>query len=184
MTVALFTRNHGAIAASQVARWREILPSLAMRWLVVDLGSTDDTYSSLSGARTDMLSVPGGRAAMMSTLDRAMRSCHGDIVVFVDAAGEPIENISPLIQRVQAGAPIAVPKVRRPAVAVVSRKAWARRGFADYFDLWGWAVEHGEPAEVEVAQPGLAEAEVGSLATVIDRRKRRWLAELVWHLRR
>lgn len=178
----LFTRNHAAIAANRLLQWREILPSLTTRWLVVDLGSTDATVRSLQSQRVDVTVLAGGHAEMMRTAWRSAAAIGTELVVFADAAAEPSAGLKTLISAAREGAPLAVSNVRRPGVVVIATRRFSEADTALY-DLWQWAADVGEPAECDGDVGGLTDDDVGSVAQLIDRRKRRWLKELGWRVR-
>lgn len=184
IAVVLVTRNHAAIARQQLQKWRAALPALSVRWHVLDLGSTDHTVASLAAERARITLQPGGRADMMTALDRALPSLDADVALVVDVAAEPIDRIDELVTRVVEGAPLAVPAQRRPGIAAISVPAWKKRRFSGFFDLFDWSVQHGFPAELHTDTPGLGDDEVAAVGLLVDRRKRRWLLELAWQARR
>lgn len=172
--------NCESTVAERVAGWRATITSLGARWRMLDLGSTDGTYAAVAELRLDVLAIPGGRVRMMQTLDRAMESVDTDSVLFVDVAAEPHALARELLLRIDEGAALALPKVRRPGVVAVARGAWRDRPFVGSYDLLDWADGAGSTALLPTDGDGLPENSRAALGLVIDRRRRRHARRAAW----
>lgn len=184
LAVVLVTRNDEDLIRPVAAKWREEFGALSTRWYAVDLGSTDATVAALQGMPVKLSLHPGGRAEMMQTLDLALDAIDNDAVLLVDVRATHCPDAAKLVAKVHQGAPLAVPAVRRPGIAVVSMSHWRKRRFSGFFDLFEWAVQGGTPAEVAVPGGELGQQEVACVGLLVDRRKRRWIRELIYQLRR
>lgn len=118
------TRNHAGVLDARLQAWRALLPSAGVRWLALDLGSTDLTVAGLADHQLRVLHLPGGLTTPLLAIDQAARAAQADVALIVDADAEPHPGVLGLVEAVRAGHVAAVAPERRPVAMAVSTARW------------------------------------------------------------
>lgn len=133
--VVLVCRNHARFLVDRVKAWQRLLDAIDTRWLVLDLGSTDDSVDQAEAAHVQVLRRPGGLVTPLATVDVAVRQAGADVVLLIDAAAEPHPAIIELAGVVRAGHAAAVAPERHPIALAVARQAWLEAGRGTDLDV-------------------------------------------------
>jgi hypothetical protein len=118
------TRNHAGVLDARLQAWRALLPSAGVRWLALDLGSTDLTVAGLADHLLRVLHLPGGLTTPLLAIDQAARAAQADVALIVDADAEPHPGVLGLVEAVRAGHVAAVAPERRPVAMAVATARW------------------------------------------------------------
>lgn len=143
-SIALVTRNHAGLVQERLKAWRQVLPEPDLRWVVLDLGSTDATAQRVEDVAGVRLIVrPGGLVEPTATLAALLQALPGDAVVLVDVEAEPDSVVEALLRALKAGAGVAVAPRQAPDFMAISRSQWDRGGQPNLAELTRWAEGHG-----------------------------------------
>lgn len=148
--VVLVSRNHGNGLAQRLQQWKNAVSGVDTRWLLLDLGSTDDSVAQAEALNLKILHRPGGLVDPLATLDWALQQITCELVLVADAQFAPPAQVSLLFTALRAGSTLSLTPSDRPSLAALSRKAWQTKGFIGHRDLQTWAQASGDITRLQL----------------------------------